>query len=228
MGLAAVCSSLSSLCLFSCCHKRPTPATCVASPAAFVLTQPALACCLLSDAAAAASQHSAPHPTNKQQSKVDALWLALAVMVLPAASYFAIHAAVLGQMLHFWSLLILGCAPLAYLSAVPDGLWWLPMSPRFIKGLSRLLLVLTSLGLLAGAVLRLDADDSGTAMAACGGVDRVMLSYALRSPVFLLIRLVQARFIICASQSPLGAVGPRLTPCCFARMHLRPCNISCL
>ncbi|WIA13369.1 hypothetical protein OEZ85_006949 [Tetradesmus obliquus] len=84
------------------------------------------------------------------QSKVDALWLALAVMVLPAASYFAIHAAVLGQMLHFWSLLILGCAPLAYLSAVPDGLWWLPMSPRFMKGLSRLLLVLTSLGLLAG------------------------------------------------------------------------------
>jgi hypothetical protein len=92
-----------------------------------------------------------PRNLHPQQSKVDALWLALAVMVMPATSYFAIHAAVLNQMLHFWSLLILGCAPLAYLSAIPDGLWWLPMSPRFIKGLSRLLLVLTSLGLLAGA-----------------------------------------------------------------------------
>jgi hypothetical protein len=90
------------------------------------------------------------HTTIPLQSKVDALWLALAVMVMPASSYFAIHAAVLNQMLHFWSLLILGCAPLAYLSAVNDGLWWLPMSPRFIKGLSRLLLVLSSLGLLAG------------------------------------------------------------------------------
>jgi hypothetical protein len=88
------------------------------------------------------------------QSKVDALWLALAVMVMPASSYFAIHSAVLNQMLHFWSLLILGCAPLAYLSAVNDGLWWLPTSPRFIKGLSRLVLVLTSLGLLAGAVVK--------------------------------------------------------------------------
>jgi hypothetical protein len=99
--------------------------------------------------------YSVASPLAPQQSKVDALWLALAVMVMPATSYFAIHAAVLNQMLHFWSLLILGCAPLAYLSAVPDGLWWLPMSPRFIKGLSRLLLVLTSLGLLAGAAHRI-------------------------------------------------------------------------
>lgn len=84
------------------------------------------------------------------QSKVDACWLALAVMVMPASSYLAIHSAVLNHVLHFWSLLILGCAPVAFLAAAPDGLWWLPMSPRFIKGLSRLLLILAAFGLLAG------------------------------------------------------------------------------
>eukprot|EP00879_Flechtneria_rotunda_P012843 GHRR01013409.1.p1 GENE.GHRR01013409.1~~GHRR01013409.1.p1 ORF type:complete len:1004 (+),score=317.90 GHRR01013409.1:346-3357(+) len=84
------------------------------------------------------------------QSKVDAFWLALAVAVLPATSYYAIHAAVINHWLHFWSVLVLLSAPVVYLSAVPDGLWWLPMSPRFVKGMSRLLLVLAALGLLAG------------------------------------------------------------------------------
>lgn len=82
---------------------------------------------------------------------MDAFWLAVAVMVMPASSYFAIHMAVLNHLVHFWSLLILGCAPVAFVASIPDGLWWLPMPPRYIKGLSRLLLVLAALGLLAGA-----------------------------------------------------------------------------
>ncbi|KAF8058100.1 hypothetical protein HT031_005760 [Scenedesmus sp. PABB004] len=91
-----------------------------------------------------------PPPDAVVQSKVDAFWLSLAVVTLPGVSYVAIHAAVLRRWLHLWSLLILGCGPLAYLAAAPDGLWWLPMSRRHIRGVSRLLLVLAAFGLLAG------------------------------------------------------------------------------
>jgi hypothetical protein len=84
------------------------------------------------------------------QSKWDACLLALLVLGLPVSSHFAIHVAIINHWLHFWSMVILGCAPLAFICTIPDGLWWLPMSPRFVKGLSRLLLVLASLGLLAG------------------------------------------------------------------------------
>jgi hypothetical protein len=84
------------------------------------------------------------------QSKGDAAILALSVLVMPAACYLAIHASVLTHWMHFWSLLILGSAPLLYICAIPHGLWWVPMSPRLITGLSRLLMMVAAFGLLAG------------------------------------------------------------------------------
>lgn len=84
------------------------------------------------------------------QSKVDSFLLALFVLVAPATCYLAIHASVINHWMHFWSLLILGSAPLLYICAIPQGLWWVPMPPRLITGLSRLLMVLAAFGLLAG------------------------------------------------------------------------------
>lgn len=84
------------------------------------------------------------------QSKVDSFLLALFVLVAPAACYLAIHAAVINHWMHVWSLLILGSAPLLYICAIPQGLWWVPMPPRLITGLSRLLMVLAAFALLAG------------------------------------------------------------------------------
>jgi hypothetical protein len=84
------------------------------------------------------------------QSKVDSFLLALLVLVAPATCYLAIHASVINHWMHFWSLVILGAAPLLYICAIPHGLWWVPMPPRLITGLSRLLMVLAAFGLLAG------------------------------------------------------------------------------
>jgi hypothetical protein len=92
------------------------------------------------------------------QSKVDSFILALFVLVAPATCYLAIHASVINHWIHFWSLLILGTAPLLYLCAIPQGLWWVPMPPRLITGLSRLLMVLAAFGLLAGGCVRIKAD----------------------------------------------------------------------
>lgn len=93
----------------------------------------------------------AVHPVSNQQSKMDSFLLALMVLVAPATCYLAIHASVLSHWMHFWSLIILGSAPLLYICALPQGLWWVPMPPRLITGLSRLLMVLGAFGLLAGA-----------------------------------------------------------------------------
>jgi hypothetical protein len=84
------------------------------------------------------------------QSKMDSFLLALFVLVAPAACYLAIHATVMYSWMHFWSVIILGSAPLLYICAIPQGLWWVPMPPRLITGLSRLLMVLAAFGLLAG------------------------------------------------------------------------------
>jgi hypothetical protein len=84
------------------------------------------------------------------QSKMDSFLLALFVLVSPALCYMAIHASVINHWMHFWSMLILGSAPLLYICAIPQGLWWVPMPPRLITGLSRLLMVLAAFGLLAG------------------------------------------------------------------------------
>lgn len=88
------------------------------------------------------------------QSKMDSFLLALFVLVSPAVCYMAIHTSVLNHWLHFWSMLILGSAPLLYICALPQGLWWVPMPPRLITGLSRLLMVLAAFGLLAGRCMR--------------------------------------------------------------------------
>lgn len=84
------------------------------------------------------------------QSKVDGALLALTVLAMPAACYLAIHASVISHWMHLWSLMILGSGPLLYICALPNGLWWVPMSPRLVVGLSRLLMVLAAFGLLAG------------------------------------------------------------------------------
>lgn len=76
--------------------------------------------------------------------------MALAVVTLPAASYIAIHWAVLDRWMHLWAVLLLGSAPLALLALLPGGLWWLPGPPAVVKGLQRLLLAVSALGVLAG------------------------------------------------------------------------------
>jgi len=96
---------------------------------------------------------SSSPPVCYLQSKMDAFLLAVMVLVSPAACYLGIHASVLHHWMHLWSLLILGSAPLLYICAIPRGLWWVPMPPRLITGLSRLLMVLAAFGLLAGGWL---------------------------------------------------------------------------
>jgi hypothetical protein len=77
--------------------------------------------------------------------------MALTIVVLPPLSYLAIHWAVLNHWLHFWSLLLLFCGPLALLCVLPGGLWWLPGSLRVVTALKRVLLLVSALGVLAGA-----------------------------------------------------------------------------
>lgn len=92
---------------------------------------------------------------------MDSFLLALLVLVAPAACYLGIHASVLDHWMHFWSLLILGSAPLLYICALPQGLWWVPMPPRLITGLSRLLMVFAAFALLAGGFVGLHACSRG-------------------------------------------------------------------
>lgn len=94
-----------------------------------------------------------PYVPPTPQSKVDSFLLAVFVLVAPAICYLAIHASVINNWMHFWSLLILGSVPLLYICAIPQGLWWVPMPPRLITGLSRLLMVLAAFGVLAGRLL---------------------------------------------------------------------------
>jgi hypothetical protein len=77
--------------------------------------------------------------------------MAFAVAVLPPLSYAAIHWAVLDHWMHFWALCLLSSAPALVLAGLPGGLWWLPGPPAVARGAQRLLLVLSALGVLAGA-----------------------------------------------------------------------------
>jgi hypothetical protein len=77
--------------------------------------------------------------------------MAATVVALPALCYFTIHWAVLDHWLHLWALVLLASAPLAWVAALPNGMWWLPGSPAVAKGTQRFLLLVSALGVLAGA-----------------------------------------------------------------------------
>ncbi len=73
------------------------------------------------------------------------------VVCVPFSTYLAIHAHVMGHLIHLWSVLLLAAIPLLYLAAVPNGLWWLPGPPMVVTGLKRLLLLVAALLFIVGA-----------------------------------------------------------------------------
>jgi hypothetical protein len=84
------------------------------------------------------------------QSRLDAAILWLLTLSTPAAMYLGIHWNLLHHWLHLWSLVLLVSVPTLFLSAVPNGMWWLPGGLIVQTGLRRLLMVAAGVGVMAG------------------------------------------------------------------------------
>jgi hypothetical protein len=68
------------------------------------------------------------------QSKADGFWSTILLVTLPTTLYAAInYTALLRQMIHIWSLLLLLSLPILFLCLIPNGLWWLPGPPGVVK-----------------------------------------------------------------------------------------------
>lgn len=70
----------------------------------------------------------------------------------PALSYAAIHLLPLlsGHALHVYGLLLLASGMPLTVSALPQGLWWLPGRPGIVRGLKRLIITVCLLAALVG------------------------------------------------------------------------------
>lgn len=78
-----------------------------------------------------AARMAALSPGAIIQSHADAALMALLTVMLPPATYAAIHWVVLWRhVVHLYSLLLLGCVPALVIAVMPQGMWWLPGGPR--------------------------------------------------------------------------------------------------
>lgn len=85
------------------------------------------------------------------QGRLDGFLLALLTVSAPPLVYCALYWSVLFRhWLHMYSLLLLGAGPTLFIALIPQGLWWLPGSPRLARTIRTTLLVTSMLAVMAG------------------------------------------------------------------------------
>jgi hypothetical protein len=83
------------------------------------------------------------------QRKVDAAVSFIYVLLIPSVVYIAAHNETIVSWVHLWSIFLLFCGPLLFMSAIPKGLWWLGDSGA-ASACKRLLVLVSFAGVLAG------------------------------------------------------------------------------
>lgn len=83
------------------------------------------------------------------QDPLDSAISFLFVLVTPPLTYLAAHHQVIWSWTHLWSIMLLMSGPLLFMSAIPQGLWWLGDGGIALAA-KRALVLISSAGLLAG------------------------------------------------------------------------------